>query len=94
MLSIAQEGSTFTEQKIAYPVDMPAGVSIGSLKGSAENNVMIGGSSAGLFLVDLANQVPPIANKHKINKNKIRGCASNLWIVGETNNYNKMFLKD
>ena len=56
VLSIAQEGSTFTEQKIAYPVDMPAGVSIGSLKGSAENNVMIGGSSAGLFLVDLANQ--------------------------------------
>ena len=43
------------------------------------------------YLVDLANQVPPIANKHKINKNKIRGCASNLWVVGEMNRYNKMY---
>ena len=35
---------------------MPEGVRIGSLKGSAESSVMIGGSRAGLFLVDLANQ--------------------------------------
>ena len=56
VLSIEQQGSVFTAQKIANPVDMPEGVRIGSLKGSAESSVMIGGSRAGLFLVDLANQ--------------------------------------
>jgi hypothetical protein len=62
VLSIEQQGDIFTAQKIANPVDMPEGVRIGSLKGSAENSVMIGGSRAGLFLVDLVNQkISPFA---------------------------------
>ncbi len=56
VLSIEQQGDVFTAHKIANPADMPEGVYIGALKGSAENNVMIGGSRAGLFFVDLANQ--------------------------------------
>lgn len=53
VLAIEQKGNVFTAHKIANPVDMPEGVRIGSLKGSAESDVMIGGSRAGLFLVDL-----------------------------------------
>lgn len=56
VLSIEQQGNLFSAQKIANPIDMPEGVRIGSLKGSAESNVMIGGSRAGFFLVDLVTQ--------------------------------------
>jgi hypothetical protein len=56
VLAIEQQGSVFNPQKIVNPVDMPEGVRIGSLKGSAESNVMIGASRAGFFLVDLAGQ--------------------------------------
>jgi len=43
------------------------------------------------YLVDIAKEVKPLADKHKTDKNKIRGCASNLWVVGEMNRYNKMY---
>jgi cysteine desulfuration protein SufE len=43
------------------------------------------------YLVDIAKEVKPLADKHKIDQNKIRGCASNLWVVGEMNRYNKMY---
>ena len=43
------------------------------------------------YLVDIAKEVKPLADKHKIHQNKIRGCASNLWVVGEMNRYNKMY---
>jgi hypothetical protein len=56
VLAIEQQGSVFTAHKIDNPVDMPEGVRIGSLKGSAESNVMIGASRAGFFLVDLVGQ--------------------------------------
>ena len=56
VLAIEQQGSVFTAQKIDNPEDMLEGVRIGSLKGSEESNVMIGGSRAGFFLVDLAAQ--------------------------------------
>ena len=60
VLAIEQEGNVFTAHKIANPVDMPEGVRIGSLKGSPENEIMIGSSRAGLFLVDLsAEEITP-----------------------------------
>ena len=43
------------------------------------------------YLVDLARDVPPLSSKHKTEENRIRGCASNLWVVGEVNRYNKMY---
>ena len=43
------------------------------------------------YLVDIAKEVKPLADKHKTDENKIRGCASNLWVVGEMNRYNKMY---
>ena len=39
----------------------------------------------------MARDVPPLANRHKTDENKIRGCASNLWVVGEMNRSNKMY---
>ena len=43
------------------------------------------------YLVDIAREVKPLADEHKTDQNKIRGCASNLWVVGEMNRYNKMY---
>lgn len=37
------------------------------------------------YLVDLAKQVKPLSDNLKIDDNKIRGCASNLWVVGNKN---------
>lgn len=43
------------------------------------------------YLVDLAKEVKPLADKHKTEENRIRGCASNLWVIGDANIYNKMY---
>ena len=43
------------------------------------------------YLVDIAKEVKPLADKHKTDQNKIRGCASNLLVVGEMNRYHKMY---
>ena len=43
------------------------------------------------YLVDIAKEVKPLADKHKTEENRIRGCASNLWVIGEVNRYNKMY---
>ena len=45
------------------------------------------------YLVDLAREVPPLSDKEKVDENKIRGCASNLWVVGEKNKDNIMSYK-
>ena len=37
------------------------------------------------YLVDIAREVKPLADNEKIEDNKIRGCASNLWVVGNKN---------
>ena len=43
------------------------------------------------YLIDLARKKDPLADKHKIEENRIRGCASNLWVIGNKNIYNKMY---
>tara|TARA_B100000963_G_scaffold337082_1_gene332735 strand:+ start:1358 stop:1759 length:402 start_codon:yes stop_codon:yes gene_type:complete len=35
------------------------------------------------YLIDLAKDCDGLEDKYKIDKNKIFGCASNLWVVGE-----------
>ena len=35
------------------------------------------------YIIDVAREVEPLEDKFKINENKIRGCVSNLWVVGE-----------
>ena len=34
------------------------------------------------YLIDIANEVAELDNQHKIQDNKIVGCASNLWVIG------------
>ena len=43
------------------------------------------------YLIDLARKKDPLADKHKIEENRSRGCASNLWVIGNKNIYNKMY---
>ena len=45
------------------------------------------------YLVDLAREVQPLSDNEKVDENKIRGCASNLWVVGEKNKDNIMSYK-
>ena len=45
------------------------------------------------YLVDLAREVPPLSDNEKVDENKIRGCASSLWVVGEKNKDNIMSYK-
>ena len=35
------------------------------------------------YLIDIAREVEPLTEQEKIDENKIRGCASNLWLVGQ-----------
>lgn len=35
------------------------------------------------YLIDLAKDCDNLEDKYKIDKNKIFGCASNLWVIGE-----------
>ena len=37
------------------------------------------------YIIDLAKEVPPLSNEHKVEENKIRGCVSSLWVVGKAN---------
>ena len=37
------------------------------------------------YIIDLAKDVPPLSEEHKIEENKIRGCVSSLWVVGKAN---------
>ena len=45
------------------------------------------------YLVDLARDVQPLSNKEKTDENKIRCCASNLWVVGEKDKNKTMIYK-
>ena len=45
------------------------------------------------YLVDLAKEVQPLSDNEKIDENKIKGCASNLWILGKKNKDNTMIYK-
>ena len=38
------------------------------------------------YLIDLAKDCDSLEDKYKIDKYKIFGCASNLWVVGKKKN--------
>ena len=42
------------------------------------------------YLIDIAKDAEPLEAKHKIEQNKIIGCASNLWVVGTKNQNGNM----
>ena len=45
------------------------------------------------YLIDIANTVPPLNKKDKIEENKIRGCVRNLWVTGEERQDGTMYYK-
>ena len=45
------------------------------------------------YLIDIAREVEPLDASEKIDDNKIRGCASNLWVVGTINKDGPMSYK-
>lgn len=56
ILTIAQNGSTFTESKIAYPADVPESKRIWTLKSSEHNPNFLGLTPRGIFIIDPVNQ--------------------------------------
>ncbi len=52
ILSIEQQGSTFTASKIAYPVDVPESERIYTIKGSEHSTTMLGLTPRGIFVID------------------------------------------
>ena len=45
------------------------------------------------YLIDLASHINSLDQKFKIEENKIVGCASNLWVIGNKQNDNSMIYR-
>ena len=60
------------------------------IKARGEEMAPLEGHDRLQYLIDIARDVPPLDDKDKVDENKIRGCASNLWVVGEKNKDNTM----
>ena len=53
------------------------------IKNRGEEMSVLEGMDRLQYIIDEARKVEPLADKHKIDENKIRGCISNLWITGK-----------
>jgi cysteine desulfuration protein SufE len=58
---------------------------IDKIKSRGEEMSPLEGHDRLQYIIDLAKEVPPLSNEHKIEENKIRGCVSSLWVVGKAN---------
>ncbi|PKG85078.1 hypothetical protein CXF85_05585 [Colwellia sp. 75C3] len=56
ILTVQQEGSTFTDSKIAYPADVPESKRIWTIKGSEHSATLLGLTPRGIFVIDPVNQ--------------------------------------
>ena len=63
------------------------------IKNRGEEMAPLEGHDRLQYLIDIAREVPPLEDKDKIDENKIRGCASNLWVVGKVNKDGTMSYK-
>lgn len=54
---------------------------------------MLQGHDRLAYLIDIAKDVEPLPQEVKIEKNRIRGCASNLWLIGGLKEDNTMIYK-
>tara|TARA_B100000902_G_C26750803_1_gene640792 strand:- start:66 stop:470 length:405 start_codon:yes stop_codon:yes gene_type:complete len=57
---------------------------IDKIKARGDELALLQGHDRLQYLVDLAREVEPLSDKDKTEENKIRGCASNLWVTGKT----------
>ena len=55
------------------------------IKNRGEEMAPLEGHDRLQYIIDLAKDVPPLSEEHKIEENKIRGCVSSLWVVGKAN---------
>tara|TARA_B100000085_G_scaffold173597_1_gene158146 strand:- start:221 stop:625 length:405 start_codon:yes stop_codon:yes gene_type:complete len=58
---------------------------IDKIKSRGEEMSPLEGHDRLQYIIDLAKEVPPLSNEHKVEANKIRGCVSSLWVVGKAN---------
>ena len=63
------------------------------IKERGEEMALLQGQDRLQYLVDLAREVEPLSNTEKVDENKIRGCASNLWVTGKQNKDGTMHYK-
>jgi len=63
---------------------------IDRIKETGENLKMLEGHDRLQYLVDKAREVKPLPEAAKTEDNRIRGCASKLWIIGGADTENKM----
>tara|TARA_B100000900_G_scaffold342050_1_gene305341 strand:- start:787 stop:1185 length:399 start_codon:yes stop_codon:yes gene_type:complete len=53
------------------------------IKSRGEDMSVLEGHDRLQYIIDEAKKVEPLAQEHKIDENKIRGCISNLWVTGK-----------
>ena len=58
-----------------------------------EDLAMLQGHDRLQYLVDKAKEVEPLPEEVKTEQNRIHGCASKLWIIGGSDNEDKMRYK-
>ena len=63
---------------------------IDKIKETGQNLKMLEGHDRLQYLVDKAREVEPLPEAAKTEDNRIRGCASKLWIIGGADTENKM----
>ena len=56
ILTVQQDGSTFTDSKIAYPTDVPESDRIWTIKGSEHSTTFLGITPRGIFIIDPMSQ--------------------------------------
>ena len=55
---------------------------IDKIKNRGEDMSILEGHDRLQYIIDEAKKVEPLAQEHKTEENKIRGCISNLWVTG------------
>ena len=63
------------------------------IKSRGEEMAPLEGHDRLQYIIDEAKKVEPLAQEHKIDENKIRGCVSNLWLIGKVLENNTMEYK-
>ena len=53
------------------------------IKDKGEHMSVLEGMERLQYIIDEAKKVEPLADIHKVDENKIRGCISNLWVTGK-----------
>ena len=66
---------------------------IDKIKARGEEMAPLEGHDRLQYLIDIAREVEPLPDNEKIDENKIRGCASNLWLIGGVKEDNSMIYK-